>query len=191
LDFKEGFKTFFGYQNKDAEKPLVLYYAKYIGVISSNKSYPTEEGAYVRVFEDRIQVDLYKSKFKTEIPYKNMTEIQNVDAGKKFDADKFALVGPAFLLWKRHAIVTVMKYTDDSSEPQTIALDFEHNTKYAQPIIDKKMREAHGGGKQNQDTTQPVVSIADELSKLAKLKEQGVITEEEFSQMKSNLMKRM
>jgi hypothetical protein len=35
-----------------------------------------------------------------------------------------------------------------------------------------------------------VVSIADELSKLAKLKEQGAITEEEFSQMKSNLMKR-
>jgi hypothetical protein len=35
------------------------------------------------------------------------------------------------------------------------------------------------------------VSIADELSKLAKLKEQGVITEEEFSKMKNNLKKRM
>ena len=80
-------KLFGRNQNKDedVEKPIVLHYAKYIGVLSSNKSYPLEEGAYVRIFEDRIQVDLYKSKFKTEIPYKNMTEIQNVDAGKKFE----------------------------------------------------------------------------------------------------------
>jgi hypothetical protein len=35
------------------------------------------------------------------------------------------------------------------------------------------------------------MSIADELNKLVKLKEQGDITEEEFSQMKSNLMKKM
>jgi hypothetical protein len=42
----------------------------------------------------------------------------------------------------------------------------------------------------NKDTNQEVESIADELSKLAKLKEQGVITEDEFSRMKNNLMKR-
>jgi hypothetical protein len=58
------------------EKPIVLYYAKYIGVLSSNKSYPVEEGAYVNVYEDRIVVELLKSKFKTTIPYKNMTDIQ-------------------------------------------------------------------------------------------------------------------
>jgi hypothetical protein len=70
-----------------------------------------------------------------------------------------------------------------------MALDFIHDTKYAQPLIDKKMREV-----QNppiQDTNQTKLSIADELSKLAKLKEQGVITEEEFSQMKRNLMEGM
>ena len=39
--------------------------------------------------------------------------------------------------------------------------------------------------------TKATISIADELSKLAKLKEQGVITEEEFSQMKRNLMEGM
>jgi hypothetical protein len=117
-----------------------------------------------------------------------MTEIQNVDAGKKFDADKFALVGPFFLLWKRHAILTVVKYTDDSSEPQTIALDFEHNTKYAQPLLDRKMREVRN--LPSHEDTKATISIADELSKLAKLREQGVITEEEFSQMKNNLMKR-
>ena len=64
-----------------------------------------------------------------------------------------------------------------------------HNTKYAQPLIDKKMREA--GNLPSHDDTKATISIADELSKLAKLKEQGVITEEEFSQMKRNLMEGM
>ena len=37
----------------------------------------------------------------------------------------------------------------------------------------------------------PQTSIADELTKLAKLKEQGVISEAEFQQMKSELIKKM
>jgi hypothetical protein len=75
-----------------------------------------------------------------------------------------------------------------------MAIDFLGDSKYAQPLIYKKMREA-----QEPSYKPPVqtinqsaeVSIADELTKLAKLKEQGVITEDEFSQMKNNLMKRM
>jgi Short C-terminal domain len=42
----------------------------------------------------------------------------------------------------------------------------------------------------HQGDTKSTISIADELGKLAKLKEQGVITEEEFLQLKSNLMKK-
>jgi hypothetical protein len=30
-------------KDKDVEKPIVLHYAKYVGVLSSNKSYPVEE----------------------------------------------------------------------------------------------------------------------------------------------------
>jgi Short C-terminal domain len=82
-----------------------------------------------------------------------------------------------------------VKYSDDMSEPQTMALDFMADTKYAQPLMDRKMREA--GNLPSHDDTKATISVADELSKLVKLKEQGVITEEEFSQMKSNLMKRM
>ena len=62
LDFKEGFKTFIGIQDKDAEKPIVLHYAKYRGVLSSSKSYPLDEGAYVNFYEDRIVIDFLKSK---------------------------------------------------------------------------------------------------------------------------------
>jgi putative oligomerization/nucleic acid binding protein len=35
------------------------------------------------------------------------------------------------------------------------------------------------------------ISLADELTKLAKLKEQGIISEEEFTKMKQDLLKKM
>jgi Short C-terminal domain len=199
-------KIFRRNQHKDkvkVEKPIVTYWPKYIGVLGSNKSLPVEERANVHIYEDRIGVELLKSKFRTVIQYKNMTDIENVDAGNKVDLERVIGLGVLTagigsivgLLWKRHHIITVIKYTDDALLPQSIALDFLANTKYAQPIIYNKMREAQQTSgslsKPPQDTNQPVVSFADELSKLAKLKEQGVITEEEFSQMKNNLMKRM
>jgi hypothetical protein len=163
-------------QNKDedVEKPIVTYHAKYIGVLSSNKSFPHEESAYVNIYEDRIGVELQKRKFRTMIPYKSMTDIRSVDTGKKVDPGTYA-------------IITLIKYSDDDSKPQTMALDFIHDTKYAQSLIDKKMREV-----QNppiHEDTKATMSIADEISKLAKLKEQGAITEEGFLQLKNNLMK--
>ncbi len=105
------------------------------------------------------------------------------------DADRVLLLGLPGLLWKRHAIVTVLKYNDDNSEPQTIALDFRANTKYAQPLIDRKFREVNPKLPPKDTNQQAATSIADEIGKLAKLKEQGVITEEEFTQMKTNLIK--
>jgi hypothetical protein len=81
------------------------------------------------------------------------------------------------------------KNSDDTSEPQTMDLDFMHNTKYAQPLMDRKMREARGPP--SHDDTKSVISIVYELNKLVKLKEQGAITEEEFSQRKRNLMEGM
>jgi hypothetical protein len=190
--------------NKDKdnqeEKPIVFYYAKYIGVLGNNKSRPVDEDSYVYIFNDRIEIKLLKSKggilltSKGEaiitIPYRNMTELQHVDAGKKVDADRVLLFGPAGLLWKRHHIVTIIKYTDEVQASQTIALDFRANTKYAQSLIDRKLREVNPKLLQS-NTNQATTSIADEIGKLAKLKEQGVISDEEFSQMKSNLMKKM
>jgi hypothetical protein len=70
-------------KDKDVEKPIITYHAKYIGVLSSNKSFPHEEGAYANIYEDRISVELLKSKFRTMIPYKSMTDIRKVDTGKK------------------------------------------------------------------------------------------------------------
>ena len=144
-----------------------------------------------------------------------MTDVENVDAGNKVDLERIIGLGVltagigsiVALFWKRHHIITVIKYTDNASVLQVMAIDFLADTKYAQPIIYKKMLETQRIPKipsrqpsqlfpspkpPDQTMDQPrEASIADELSKLAKLKEQGVITEEEFSQMKSNLMKRM
>jgi Short C-terminal domain len=43
---------------------------------------------------------------------------------------------------------------------------------------------------QSQQPQQPSISIADELMKLASLKEKGVISEDEFQQMKQDLIKK-
>jgi hypothetical protein len=179
----------------DEEKPIVFYYAKYVGVLGSDKSLPVDEGSYVYLFEDKIVVELLKSKIRITIPYRNMTDLQNVDAGNKVDLDRVVGLSLASLgvgtliglLWKRHHIVSIIKYIDDDHASQIIALDFLGNTQYAQPIIDRKLREVQPKFPHD-NTSQVVGSIADELSKIAKLKEQGVITEEEFLQMKNNLL---
>jgi hypothetical protein len=162
-------------KDKDVAKPIITYYANYIGVLSSNKLFPAEERAYVNIYEDRIGVELQKRKFRTIIPYKSMTDIRSVDTGKKVDP-------------RTYAIITLINYSGDDSKPRTMALDFIHNTKQAQPLIDRKMREVRNPPSHD---TKATISIADELSKLVKLKEQGAITEEEFLQLKSNIMKKM
>jgi hypothetical protein len=60
---------------------------------------------------------------------------------ESLDCRNRSIVG---LLRKRQAIITVIKNSDDTSEPQTMDLDFMHNTKYAQPVMDRKIREVRG-----------------------------------------------
>jgi hypothetical protein len=63
---KDKFLKLFGKgKDKDKEpieKPIVLYYAKYIGLGGTNKSLPIDEGVYVRIYDDRIDIDFLKSK---------------------------------------------------------------------------------------------------------------------------------
>ncbi len=62
----------------------------------------------------------------------------------------------------------------------------ESSTQVKPEAIDDKERT----NTQNQPISNPVISIADELAKLAKLRDQGVIREAEFVQMKGILIKR-
>ena len=63
------------------------------------------------------------------------------------------------------------------SRPQKVSIVKENKNK------DRVPKPPHN------DTNTQIVSVADELSKLAKLKEQGTITEEEFLRMKNDLLK--
>lgn len=47
-------------KDKDVEKQIITYYANYIGVLSSNKSFPAEERAYVNIYEDRMVLNFKK-----------------------------------------------------------------------------------------------------------------------------------
>jgi Short C-terminal domain len=64
--------------------------------------------------------------------------------------------------------------------------------RYYQPQIRRRQHtQADTTSNKNHDEQQPTtISIADELAELAKLKEQGVIAESEFQQMKQDLLKR-
>ena len=72
----------------DEGKSIIFYYAKQIGVLGTNVSLPIEEDAYVYLYEDRIDVKLLKRESKTVIPYKSMTDFQNMDAGDKVDIER-------------------------------------------------------------------------------------------------------
>ena len=52
---------------------------------------PTEVGAYVKFYEDRVVIDLLKGKHQTVIPYEDMSDMQNIDAGKKYDLESFRI----------------------------------------------------------------------------------------------------
>jgi hypothetical protein len=74
-------------QNKhtdNVEKPIIYYYAKQIGVLGTNVSSPIQEDTHVHIYEDRIEVELLKDKARTIIPYKTMTDLQNLAVIKYF-----------------------------------------------------------------------------------------------------------
>jgi hypothetical protein len=58
-------------------------------------------------------------------------------------------------------------------------------------IIDGGKKAAAVTAAQSSTTIVKQISIADELTKLATLKQQGIISEMEFTQMKQNLLKKM
>ena len=57
-------------------------------------------------------------------------------------------------------------------------------------VYQQQPQPIHVSTNNNNNDNSPTISIADELTKLAKLKEQGVISESEFQQMKQDLLKK-
>ena len=69
-------------------------------------------------------------------------------------------------------------------------MDMQRETYYQPQIRRQHTRAATTNNNNHDDEQQPrIISIADELAKLAKLKEQGLISESEFKEMKQDLLK--
>jgi Bacterial PH domain/Short C-terminal domain len=69
-------------------------------------------------------------------------------------------------------------------------MDMQREVSYYQPQMRRQQHSQIDMTTSNNQQQQPTtISIADELTKLAKLKEQGVISESEFQQMKQDLLK--
>jgi hypothetical protein len=58
-------------------------------------------------------------------------------------------------------------------------------------IIKQRMERAKKAAQQTSTIVNQRVSVADELAKIAKLKEQGILLEAEFQQMKQKLLKKL
>jgi hypothetical protein len=69
------------------------------------------------------------------IPYTHLKNIESIHGGKKIDSDRVFATGVIGLLWQKNRLNTILEYTDDLGESQTIVLDLRENVKYIQPRI--------------------------------------------------------
>ena len=153
-------------QKPIVEKPLITYYAKYVGHLSSNLSIPTTEPIYCHIYRDRIVIDFLnkpnKGKLVT-VAYDAMTEMGNLDGGKKADWNRAAplaiialtlVLAGGFLI--RQAVITVIKYKDSNLQDQTLVIDFLVDVGSAQPMIYQRFLEAQLR-KKNNDTSNSMI----------------------------------
>jgi len=128
-------------EKQEIQKPQDKFDAKYLG---GHKAYPANKPKDVKIniFLDRIEI--HSDKFLFNIPYSQMTNIENMDE-KKISALRVVGLGLVFLplaivgaIWKKKKIYTVIEY-NDGIDTQSIVLDFEKHLEKKQPIIYQKM----------------------------------------------------
>jgi hypothetical protein len=125
------------------QKPI-SYYAKYLG---GHPRYPGDEDIGVYIHSDLLEL-AFKGHSIT-IPFSDIKNITNIDKGKVFDGGNTAVglmvLGPFGLLMMRRKVnAMLIEYDNDkeTSNTQTVALDFWGNVKHAQPIIYDRMVKA-------------------------------------------------
>lgn len=112
------------------------------------------------------------------IPYRNITAIQFKKSGMLSGYLQFTVPGGNE---SRRGILDATKdentfmFTGDNAKAEKIKL-----------YIEKRIEEIASG--KSTQVTQSTASITEELSKLADLKEKGILTEEEFIQAKNKLL---
>ena len=113
---------------------MILFFARYIGHLRTNKSIPTDQETYLNVYEEGILIQFRKIKgTQIEIPSASITEILNVEGGKQIELSGY-----------KKKILTVTKYKDNSfpDKEQVVVFDFEQGLQKVQSLIYEKMQKA-------------------------------------------------
>ncbi|MFZ0328905.1 MAG: hypothetical protein WBP64_11245 [Nitrososphaeraceae archaeon] len=94
------------------------------------RNYPAEQHVKIWIFPERLEI----TPLGIKILYTKLSDIKSTQAGKR--------ISSSGLFWMADRIVTTLKYTDESEDPQKIFMDFGENTKYVQPRIYENMMKA-------------------------------------------------
>lgn len=92
---------------------------------------------------------------------------------------------------ERGMLSSTLKIRASGYQGDIDAIDKEKAEKMSQFIRDAMDKAKKSQSFQQQSNGGSQLSVADELAKIGKLKEQGIISEEEFKQMKQELLKRL
>ncbi len=121
---------------KDKKEDMVgnpFFEAKYVG---GHKLYPKSRNVEITLLQDKINV----TQISIEIPYSAISNVENAD-DKKIELSRVILLGIAGALWKKKRTYTVIEYTDELGNQQTVVFDFDKRIEEAQQIIYKKTLE--------------------------------------------------
>ena len=121
----------FGIGKKDQEKPEHKFDIKYVG---GHKAFPKGKDTDMLLFIDRLVIN----KPNLIIPYKSITNIENME-DKRITKTR-AFLTPFFigLFWKKNYLYTVIDY-NDGRDNHTIVLDLHRAAEKAQGLIYQKM----------------------------------------------------
>jgi hypothetical protein len=115
--------------------------AEYMG---GQAAYPKHEVITIKLHDDRMEIDFTKSKSWLEVPYSNITGINNTSK-KKISLRWAIFLGILFLplviiplIWKKKLTYTRIDFKKNSID-QYLVIDFDRNLKFAQRFLNKKM----------------------------------------------------
>ena len=119
-----------------------------------------------------------------DIPYDLISSIRLDKGGEKMSGTEFGSTN------NEDAVITAIPKDKAEDLVEVIRNGMDRQREVYHQQQPQRVDVSTNNNNNNNDNS-PTMSIADELTKLAKLKEQGVLSESEFQQMKQGLLKKM
>ena len=168
-------------------------YVKYLGGLPGEK--PSKVGGNLQLTDECIGIGTLKPK-SAVIRWSDMAGVSfRVETVQKSRAGKVVLFGPLGLLAKNTKNQTALMVQLKDGNAALYEVDkmgaIQVRGKF-QPFLSQHripcLDDSPGAGASPPPDGGPGLSIADELAKLAELKNQGVLSEEEFAAQKARLL---